>query len=161
MWPTYPSVRFDRGGPGNHNDGMLLAVNALLYVSALMLAIAFTHPRADDVPRAARLARVVLAWGGGLTILVALALALAGLWFASAIAGAVAIVVVAVSMWFALARASAPSEDEEEDDDDGGSKFRPRPPQPTKPDCGPSDDLWTEFDAARAGWDRPREPAGT
>jgi hypothetical protein len=139
---------------------MLLAVNALSYVSALMLAIAFTHPRTDDVPRAVRLARIVLAWGGGLTIVVALALALAGLWVESGIAGAVAIVVVAVSMWFALARASAPSEDEEEDDDDGGSKFRPPPPEPTKPDCGPSDDSWTDFDAARAGWDREREPAG-
>jgi hypothetical protein len=139
---------------------MLLAVNALLYVSALMLAIAFTYPHTDPVPRAARRARVVLTYGGALTIAVAIALALVGLWFESALAGGATIVVVAVSMWFALSRASAPSEDEEEDDDDGGSLFRPPAPEPTKPEGGPSDDLWTEFDAARAGWDREREPAG-
>jgi hypothetical protein len=139
---------------------MLIAANALLYLSALTLAIVLTHPRSDAVPRGARLARLVLICGGGLTIAAAIALALVDRWYASALAGAVAILVVAVSMWFALARAAVPAEEEDDDDNDGGSPFRPPPPQPTRPEGGPSDDFWAEFDAARAGWDREREPTG-
>lgn len=140
---------------------MLLAANALLYLSALALAIAVTRPAAGAPARGARRARGVLACGGGLSITTAIVLALVGLWFESALAGAAAIVVVSVSMWFALRRAPAPVEDEgDEDDDGGGSLFRPVPPEPTKPEGGPSDDFWADFDAARSGWDREREPAG-
>jgi hypothetical protein len=140
---------------------MLLAANALLYLSALALAMVVTSPRPGTHSRGARAARIVMACGGGLAIAAAIVLALVGLWYVSALAGAVAIVVVSVSMWFALARMPGTAEDEgDEDDDGGGSLYPPVPPEPTKPEGGPSDDFWTEFDAARSGWDREREPAG-
>lgn len=143
---------------------MLLAANALLYLSALALAIAVTRPSTGTPARGARPARAVMACGGGLTVAAAIALAFVGLWFESALAGAAAIIVVSVSMWFALARTTGPVADEgDEDDDGGGSLFKPVPPEPTKPEGGPdpSDDVWAEFDAARSAWDREREPAGT
>ncbi len=141
---------------------MMLAANTTLYLLALMLAVALTTPVPATAARGAGAARVVLVCGGGLIVSTAIALAFVGLWFESALVGSLAIVVVSVSMWFALARVPVAAETEdEEDDDDGGSLFRPVPPEPTKPEGGPSDDIWTDwsdFDAARAGWERDREP---
>jgi hypothetical protein len=143
---------------------MLLAANALLYLSALALAIVVTRPPSGTSDRGARSARAVMTFGGGLAVVAAIALAGIGMWFESALTGAGAIVVVSVSMWFALARMPEPVEEEDDEDDDGGgSLFCPEPPAPTKPEGGPSEDYWTdwsEFDAARSAWDREREPAG-
>jgi hypothetical protein len=143
---------------------MLLALNALLYLTALTLAMAVVTPLPDGAGRRARVARLVLVLGGGLTVAAAMVLAALGLWFESALAGTVAILVVGACMWVAVGRRTAPAEAEDEDeDDDGGSLFKPPPPEPTKPEGGPSDDHWndwSEFDAARAGWAREREPSG-
>ena len=137
---------------------MLLALNALLYVCALTLAVGVMSPLGAQAPRRARVARATLAYAGGLTISAAIALAFVGMWFESAGAGTVAIVIVAVCMCVGLAREPRTTEDEEEDDDDGGSLRRPTPPEPTKPEGGPSDDGWAEFDRARADWAREHEP---
>lgn len=138
---------------------MVAVLNAVLYVFALTLAVAVISPLPDGPPGRARLARAVLACGGGLLISAAIALAFIGLWFESALAGTVATLVVGFCMWSGLSR--MPSQpDDDEDDDDGGGRRRPVPPAPTQPVGGPSDDPWTDFDAARAGWerDRDREP---
>ncbi|MGI9099076.1 MAG: hypothetical protein ACR2H2_11425 [Solirubrobacteraceae bacterium] len=133
---------------------MVVAVNALLYVFALTLAVAVISPPPEGASRTVRAARAGLACGGGLTITAAIALAFIGLWFESALAGTVAILIVGICMWFGLSRMPAQSDDDEDDDDDGGGRRRPVPPAPTQPVGGPPDDLWAEFDAARAGWDR-------
>ncbi len=151
---------------GNHNALMMVVVNALLYGFALTLALAVISPVPQDAPRSLRAARAVLAIGGGATVVVSIVLAILGLWFESALAGTVAIVIVGACMWFGLSRMPSDAEDEEEDDDDGGSHRRTDPPEPTQPAGGPSEDPrtdWTEFDAARAGWerDRDREPVAT
>jgi predicted phage tail protein len=142
---------------------MLLAVNATLYVFALAIAVLVTRPAPGTSTRGGRAARWTLALGGGLTIVAAIVLASADLWFESALAGTASIVVVAVSMWCAFAQMHAvqETEDEDDDDDDGGSMFRKPPPEPTRPEGDPADDLWADFDKARAGWSRDREPAGT
>lgn len=139
---------------------MMVVVNALLHVFALTLALAVISPLPDDASRTMRAARAVLVLAGGVTVVVSIVFAVLGLWFESALTGAVAIVVVALCMWFGLARA-AESKDDEEDDDDGGSHRRTDPPEPTLPVGGPSEGLWTDFDAARADWERERdrEPA--
>jgi len=138
---------------------MVLTANSLLYLCALVLAVTVTTPLPATASRGARLARAMLAGGGGLVISAAIALAFLGLWFESALAGTAAIVLVGVCMWVALARhPDAAAEEDEDEDDEGGSHFKPPAPEPTKPEGGPSDDFWADFDAARADWDRAREP---
>ena len=133
---------------------MMVAINALLYVFALTLAVAVISPIPEGAPRRTRVARSALTCGGGLTVTAAIALAFIGLWFESALAGTVAIVVVGTCMWFGLARQNSWPDDEDDDDDDGGGHRRPTPPEPTQPVGGPSEDLWSDFDSVRAGWDR-------
>jgi hypothetical protein len=133
---------------------MMVAINALLYVFALTLAVAVISPIPEGAPRRTRVARSALTCGGGLTVTAAIALAFIGLWFESALAGTVAIVVVGTCMWFGLARQPSWPDDEDDDDDDGGGRRRPIPPEPTQPVGGPSEDLWSDFDSVRAGWDR-------
>jgi hypothetical protein len=135
---------------------MLLAVNSLLYLGALTLAMVATNSMPETATRGARVARWILAFGGGTIITAAMALGFAGMWFESALAGSAAIIVVGTSMWFALAHLA---NDDDEDDEDGGSLFSPSSPDPTKPEGGPSDDMWDEFDRARAGWERDRRPS--
>jgi hypothetical protein len=142
---------------------MLLLVNALLYVFALTLAVAVVSPMPADASRRARVARATLACGGGSTVVAAIALGFVGLWFESALAGTLAIIVVGTCMCVGLAgqSANAAAGEDEDEDDDGGSLYGPAAPDPTKPEGGPSDDSftdWTEFDRARAGWAREREP---
>jgi hypothetical protein len=152
------SFRFDCDGRGNHNDLMMVAANALLYVFALTLAVAVISPQPEGASRRTRAARSALTCGGGLTVTAAIALAFVGLWFESALAGTVAIVVVGTCMWFGLARQPWRPDEDEDDDDDGGGRRHPVPPEPTQPVGGPSEDLWADFDSARAGWERDREP---
>jgi hypothetical protein len=137
---------------------MMVAINALLYVFALTLAVAVISPIPEGAPRRTRVARSALTCGGGLTVTAAIALAFIGLWFESALAGTVAIVVVGTCMWFGLARQPSWPDDEDDNDDDGGGRRRPIPPEPTQPVGGPSEDLWTDFDSTRAGWERDRAP---
>jgi hypothetical protein len=137
---------------------MLLLMNSLLYVFALTLAVTVMSPLGAQASRRARIARATLACGGGLTITAAIALGFVGMWFESALAGTFAIVIVGVCMCVGLAREQGKTEDEDEEDDDGGSFRRPVPPEPTKPEGGPSDDVWAEFDRARADWAREHEP---
>ena len=137
---------------------MMVAVNALLYVFALTLAVAVISPIPEGAPRRTRAARSALTCGGGLAVTAAIALAFVGLWFESALAGTVAILVVGTCMWFGLARQPSRSDEEEDDDDDGGGRRRPLSPEPTQPVGGPPDDLWTDFDNARADWERDRDP---
>jgi hypothetical protein len=141
---------------------MLLALNATLYVFAFALAVFSLRRVPAAAGRAARVARGTLVCAGGLTISTAIVLACVGLWFESSLAGSAAIVVIGVCMWVGLSRipAQEQAEDEEGEDDDGGSLFGPPAPEPTRPEGGPSDDSWAEFDAARAEWARQRDPAG-
>lgn len=142
---------------------MLLLANALLYVFALTLAIAVMSPLPSGAPLRARVARATLAGGGGIAVVAAIALGFFGLWLESALAGTLAIIVVGICMWVGLAgrSANAAAGEDEDEDDEGGSLYGPAAPDPTKPEGGPSDEDWsdwTEFDRARAGWSREREP---
>jgi hypothetical protein len=139
-------------------SSMLLLLNSLLYVFALTLAVTVMSPLGAEASRRARIARATLACAGGLTITAAIALAFVAMWFESALAGTIAIVIVGACMCVGLARAPGQAEDEDEEDDDGGSLYRPVPPEPTKPEGGPPEDVWAEFDRARADWAREHEP---
>lgn len=142
---------------------MVLILNAVLYVIALSLSLAVLTPVPENATRRVRMARAALACGGGLAMSVAITLSFMGHWFESGIAGCVSIVIVSACLWYALTVRYSPKADEEDDGDDGGGgpRKRPDPPAPTEPAGGPPDELWTEwseFDSARADWDREREP---
>ena len=143
---------------GTTMSSMLLLLNSVLYVFALTLAVTVMSPLQAQASRRARIARATLTGAGGLTVTAAIALAFVGMWLESALAGTLAIVIVGSCMCVGMAREPGTTEDEDEDDDDGGSLFRPAPPEPTKPEGGPSDDAWAEFDRARAEWAREHEP---
>jgi L-lactate permease len=140
-------------------DVMVLILNAVLYVIALSLSLAVLTPLPESASRRVRAARVALACGGGLAMSVAITLSFMGHWFASGIAGCVSIVIVGTCLWFALTSRFTPSADDEDENDDGGGgpRKRPDPPAPPEPAGGPAEDLWADFDRARAGWDRERE----
>ncbi len=142
---------------------MVLILNAVLYVIALSLSLAVLTPVPEKASRRVRAARGALACGGGLSMSVAITLSFMGHWFASGIAGCVSIVIVATCLWYALTERYTPSaeDDEEGDDGGGGPRKRPDPPAPPEPAGGPPDELWTEFDRARDGWDRERDPVIT
>lgn len=141
---------------------MVLILNAVLYVIALSLSLAVLTPVPAGASRRVRAARMALACGGGATMTAAIILSFVGLWFQSAIAGMVSIVVVGTCMWFALTARYSPDTDDDDDSSDdggGGPRKRPVPPAPPEPAGGPSEDLWSEFDRARSGWERDRERA--
>ena len=142
---------------------MLLALNAVLYVSALSLSLCVVTPVPTGASRRVRIARMSLACGGGAAITGAITLAFLGLWLESAIVGCVALVIVVVCLWIALSQ-SSPERDDGEDGSDGGGgqRRRPMPPAPPEPLGGPSGPEldWTDFDAARAGWVDERDPVG-
>jgi hypothetical protein len=101
---------------------------------------------------------MALAVGGGFAITGAITLTFLGLWVESAIVGCAALAIVSVCMWLALARSSSESDDGEDGSDGGGGRpRRPIPPAPPEPLDGPEPD-WDEFDRARAGWSRERDP---
>jgi len=146
---------------------MLLALNALLYVVALSLALCVVTPLPRSPSRAARIARASLACGGATAISAAITLTYAGLWIESVVVGCFALVIVCVCLWVSLRHSSKPESDDGEDGSDGGSgtRRRPIPPAPPEPGGPPGDGVdWGEFDAVRAGWAReretPREPVG-
>jgi hypothetical protein len=140
---------------------MVLILNAALYVVALSLSLAVLTPVPEGASRRVRAARVALACGGGISMSIAITLSFMGYWFESGIAGCVSIVIVSVCLWCALTARYTPNSDDDDDGDDGGGgpRKRPEPPAPPQPAGGPSEDLWSEFDRARAGWDRDHEPA--
>ncbi len=142
---------------------MVLLANALLYVTALVLSLAVLKTLPDDDSRRVRVARWTLVCAGGLAMGVAIALSLMGRWYASGIAGCVAIVIVSGSLWVALTSRFSQQGDDDDDDERGGGgpRKRPDPPAPTEPaGGGPApDELWSQFDRARAGWDREHVPA--
>jgi hypothetical protein len=144
-------------------DVMVLILNAVLYVVALSLSLAVLTPVPETASRRVRAARAALAGGGGLAMSVAITLSFLGHWFESGIAGCVAIVIVSACLWFALSARFTPKADDEDDGGGGGGgpRKRPDPPAPTEPAGGPAEDLWGDFDRARAGWDREREPSHT
>lgn len=139
---------------------MVLVLNAVLYLVALSLSLAVLTPVPEDAPRRVRTARGALAVLGGLAMSVAITLSFMGHWFASGIAGCVSIVVVSVCLWCALSSRFTRESDDDDDGDDGGGgpRKQPDPPAPPEPAGGPSEDLWTDFDRARAGWERDRGP---
>jgi hypothetical protein len=140
-------------------DTMVLVLNAVLYVVALGLSLAVLTPIPARAPRRLRVARRILVVGGGVMMSAAIALSFRGDWFLSGLAGSVSLIIVSACMWVALTARAAPGGDDEEDDGGGGGpRKRPEPPAPTEPAGGPSDELWTEFDRARAGWEPEREP---
>jgi len=141
---------------------MLLALNAVLYLVALTLSLRVVTPLPDGATRCARVARMSLACGGGAAITAAITLTFVGLWVESVIVGSFALVLVCVCLWVALWRSSpAPDRDDGEDGSGGGGgrRRRPIPPAPPEPLGGPELD-WSDFDAARAGWARDRDPVG-
>ena len=142
---------------------MVLILNAVLYVLALSLSLAVLTPVPEDASRRVRTARGALACGGGLAMSAAITLSFMGYWFESGIAGCVAIIVVSACLWLGLTSRFTPRGDDDDDGEDGGGgpRKRPDPPAPPEPAGGPPEDLWTEFDRARAGWERERAPSGT
>jgi len=145
---------------------VVLILNAVLYVIALSLSLAVITPLPEEATRRVRVARIALACGGGVTITAAITLTFMGMWFESGLAGCVAIVVVGSCMWFALSQSSSESDDgDDSDDGGGGQKKRPDPPAPPEPLGDEPSDPWSEFDRARAGWEREpapkREPIST
>jgi hypothetical protein len=112
-----------------------------------------------------RVARILLACGGGAAIAGAITLTFLGLWVESAVVGCVALTIVVVCLWIALSQSSSESDDGEDGSDGGGGQHRrPVPPAPPEPHGGgpggPELD-WTDFDTVRAGWaSERREPAG-
>ena len=147
---------------GNDNAVMVLVLNAVLYVVALSLSLAVLTPLPEGATPRLRRARRVLVCAGGLAMSVAITLSFLGRWFESGIAGCVAIVVVSACLWLGLtSRFARRGEDDDGGQDGGGGpRRRPDPPAPTEPAGGPPEDLWTEFDHARAAWERGREPVG-
>ncbi len=142
---------------------MVLILDAVLYVIAVRLSLAVLRPVSGGASRRVRAARAALAYGGGLAMSVAITLSFMGRWFESGIAGCVSIVIVGVCLWWALTTRFTPKTDDEDDGDDGGGgpRKRPQPPAPPQPAGGPPGDVctdWTDFDRARAEWDREREP---
>ena len=145
---------------------MVLLLNAVLYLVALSLSIAVLTPVPEGASRRVRAARGALAVGGGLAMSVAITLSFMGHWFASGIAGCVSILIVCICLWVALTARYTPKADEDGEGDDGGGgpRRRPDPPAPPQPAGGPAGDLgadWGEFDRARLGWEREREPIAT
>ena len=141
---------------------MVLILNAVLYVVALSLSLAVLTPLPEGASRRVRIARRVLVCAGGLAMSVAITLSFLGHWSASAIAGCVATAIVGGCLWLGLTARVAPRGEDDDDGQDGGGgpRKRPDPPAPPEPAGGPAEDLWTEFDHARAGWERGREPVG-
>lgn len=144
---------------------MLLALNAVLYLAALSLALCVVTPVPEGASRRVRIARMSLACGGGTAIAAAITLTFVGMWVESAIVGCVALTIVVVCLWVALSQSSSERDDGEDGSDGGGGQHRrPVPPAPPEPLGGPSGPEldWTDFDAVRAGWsrERDREPAG-
>jgi len=138
---------------------MVLALNAVLYLAALSLALCVVTPVAEGAARCVRVARTALVCGGGATIAAAITLTFLGLWVESVIVGTIALVIVCVCLYVALSHSSSDRDDGEDGSDGGGGqRRRPIPPAPPKP-TGPTLD-WSDFDAVRAGWAREREPAG-
>ena len=147
---------------------MVLVLNAVLYVVALSLSLAVLTPIPEGASRRVRAARATLACGGGLAMSVAITLSFMGHWFESGIAGCVSIVIVSGCLWYALTTRFTPKTDDDADGDDGGGgpRKRPDPPAPPEPAGTPPDDLqtdwsggadwtnWSDFDRARADWER-------
>ena len=142
---------------------MVLILNAVLYVVALSLSLAVLTPIPEGASRRVRTARRLLVVGGGLAMSVAITLSFMGYWMESGIAGCVAIVIVSACLWLGLTSRFSPRGEDDDDGQDGGGgpRKKPDPPAPPEPAGGPSDDLWTEFDRARAAWERDRTPIGT
>ncbi len=142
---------------------MVLALNAALYVIALSLSLAVLTPVPEGASRRVRIARRLLVCGGGLAMSVAITLSFAGRWAESAIAAAVGLVVAGSCLWLGMtSRFTQRGEDDDDGQDGGGGpRKRPDPPAPPEPAGGPPDELWTEFDRARAVWERDRAPVAT
>lgn len=140
---------------------MVVIFNAMLYVIALSLSLAIITPVRDHASRTLRIMRWALAIGGGVTITVAIVLSFAHRWFESSLVGAAAIVCVGAGMWLALSSPSSADSDDDDSDDGGGGQGKPKvPPAPHQPLGDPPLDPWIDFDRARAGWDRDRDPIG-
>ncbi len=141
---------------------IVLALNAALYVVALSLSLAVLTPVPEGASRRVRIARRVLVCGGGLAMSSAITLSFLGRWYESGVAGCIALVVVAGCLWLGLtSRFTHRGEDDDDGQDGGGGpRKRPDPPAPPEPAGGPPDELWTEFDRARAVWDHERTPVG-
>ena len=144
---------------------MLLTLNVVLYLVALSLSLCVVTPVPAGASRRIRLVRVCLACAGGAAITAAITLSFLGLWLLAALAGVVALLLVCACMWVALSRHSPERDDGGEGSDGGGGQPRhPVAPEPPEPFGGPpaAEDRsdWTDFDVARAGWVRERDPAG-
>ncbi|MBW3608792.1 MAG: hypothetical protein KY463_10615 [Actinobacteria bacterium] len=144
---------------------MVLLLNAVLYVVALSLSLAVLTPIPEGASPRVRSARRLLVSAGGLAMSVAIMLSFMGRWLESGIAGGVAIAIVGACLWLGLTSRFTPRGEDDADGQDGGGgpRKRPDPPAPPEPAGGPSADSWldwSEFDRARAGWERGREPVG-
>ncbi len=142
---------------------MVLIVNAVLYVVALSLSLAVLTPIPAGASRRLRIARRLLVCGGGLAMSIAITLSFMGRWYESGLAGCMAMAIVGACLWLGLTSRFTPRGEEDDDGEDGGGgpRKRPDPPAPPEPAGGPPEDLWTEFDRARADWERERQPMGT
>lgn len=139
---------------------MVLVLNAALYVTALSLALAVLTPVPEGASRRVRIARRALVGGGGLAMSVAITLSFVGRWLESGIAGCLALAIVGGCLWLGMTSRFSHRGEEDDDGQDGGGgpRKRPDPPAPPEPAGGPPEDLWTEFDRARAAWEDERSP---
>jgi hypothetical protein len=138
---------------------MVLILNAVLYVVALSLSLAVLTPVPRGASSRVRLARRALVCGGGLAMSVAITLSFVGRWLESGIAGCVAAIVVTGCLWLGLSSRFSPRDDDDDNQDGGGGpRKRPDPPAPPEPAGGLPGEWWTDFDRARAGWERDRTP---
>jgi hypothetical protein len=142
---------------------MVLVLNAALYAIALSLSLAVLTPAPEGVSRRVRIARRTLVCGGGLAMSAAITLLFVGRWYESGVAGAVALVVAGGCLWLGMTSRFTQRGDDDDDGQDGGGgpRKRPDPPAPPEPAGDPPDELWTEFDRARAAWERDRASTAT
>ncbi|MGH2840389.1 MAG: hypothetical protein ACRDKY_06150, partial [Solirubrobacteraceae bacterium] len=96
----------------------------------------------------------------GATIAAALGATVAGRWVIAGGCSGIALACLGAWLWVTRRSAdSGPDDGDDSDDDGGGGRLRrPLPPAPSTPLGGPPTD-WTQFDRARAAWEKPRVPA--
>ena len=135
---------------------MLLALNAVLYLVALGLSLCVVTPVAEGASRRVRVARMILACGGGAAIAGAITLTFLGLWVESAVVGCVALAIVVVCLWIALSQSSSERDDGEDGSDGaaastGARSRRPRRSRTAAGRAGRSSTGRSSTPSARAG----------
>jgi hypothetical protein len=136
-------------------------VSASFSVVALCIAMTLIVPAPRNASRFTRVAHAASGVCGAAAIAAALAATVSGLWpLAGGFAG---LACCSLGVWLRGTLRSGgtePDDGDDNDDDGGGGRLRrPLPPAPSTPPGDPPTD-WSQFDRARAAWERSRVPAG-